>query len=86
MQALWGGWEVLLVSLVLFLGVLAKKEPEKQSMATAGFVCSIIGTIFMSVYVCCMYRMCGWTCKSGIIAEALLRNFVGMRRHSPFNS
>ena len=55
MQALWGGWEVLLVSLVLFLGVLAKKEPEKQSMATAGFVCSIIGTILcLFMYVACI--------------------------------
>ena len=39
----------------IVLGVYGKKDPEKKGMATAGLVCSIIGTILCLIfYVACV--------------------------------
>lgn len=39
----------------IVLGVYGKKNPEKKGMATAGLVCSIIGTILCLIfYVACV--------------------------------
>lgn len=39
----------------IILAVMGKKDPEKAGMATAGLVCSIIGTILCLIfYVACV--------------------------------
>lgn len=39
----------------IVLGVLGKKDPEKKGLATAGLVCSIIGTILCFIlYIACV--------------------------------
>ena len=49
----------------IILGVQGKKDPAKKGMATAGFVCSIIGTILCLL----MYIACA-ACVGGIAALA----------------
>lgn len=51
------GWVGVLVGVVgIVLGVLARKNPQTAGgMATAGLVCSIIGTVLsLALYVACM--------------------------------
>ena len=49
----------------IILGVQGKKDPAKKGMATAGFVCSIIGTVLCLL----MYIACA-ACVGGIAALA----------------
>lgn len=49
-------WVGAIVGIVgIILGAMAKKNPEKKGMATAGLVCSIIGFILCIVlFVACV--------------------------------
>ncbi|MDO5388674.1 MAG: hypothetical protein Q4F63_05510 [Clostridia bacterium] len=49
------GWLGAIIGLIgVILGAMAKKDPEKKGMATAGFVCSIIGLVLgLILYVAC---------------------------------
>lgn len=50
------GWFGGILGIIgIVLGVLGKKDPEKKGLATAGFVCSIIGTVLcLIMYVACI--------------------------------
>lgn len=50
------GWLGAILGIVgIILGVLGKKDPEKKGLATAGFVCSIIGTVLcLLLYIACI--------------------------------
>ena len=50
------GWLGAIIGLVgIILGAMAKKDPEKKGMATAGLVCSIIGLVLgLILYVACV--------------------------------
>ena len=49
----WIGGIIGIVGIIL--GVVAKKDPEKKGMATAGLVCSIIGTVLcILIYIACV--------------------------------
>lgn len=48
-------WIGIITGIVgIILGVKGKKDPEKKGMATAGFVCSVIGLILcVIVFIAC---------------------------------
>lgn len=52
------GWAGGILGIVgIILGAIARKNapPEKRGMATAGFVCSIIGTVLcLFMYIACI--------------------------------
>lgn len=50
------GWLGGIIGIIgIILGVQGKKVPDQKSMAAAGFVCSIIGTILcLFMYVACI--------------------------------
>ena len=50
------GWAGAILGIVgIILGVLGRKNPEKSGIATAGMVCSIIGTILcLLLYIACI--------------------------------
>ena len=50
------GWIGIIVGIIgIILGALGRKNPEKSGMATAGLVCSIIGTVLSAIlYIACM--------------------------------
>jgi uncharacterized membrane protein len=49
------GWAGAIMAIVgIILGALGRKNPEKQGIATAGLVCSIIGLILcLILYIAC---------------------------------
>lgn len=49
------GWLGAIIAIIgIILGALGKKDPEKKGIATAGFVCSIIGLVLcLLLYVAC---------------------------------
>lgn len=49
------GWLGAIIGIIgIIMGALARKVPEQRSIATAGLVCSIIGTILsLLLYVAC---------------------------------
>lgn len=60
------GWLGAIAGILgIILGVQAKKNPEQKGIATAGFVCSVIGTILcVLMYVACI------ACVGGLAALA----------------
>ena len=51
----------------IILGALGRKDLEKKGMATAGLVCSIIGTILcLILYIACV------ACIRGLVATSSL--------------
>lgn len=50
------GWLGAIMGIIgIILGVLGKKDESKKGLATAGFVCSIIGTILcLLMYIACI--------------------------------
>lgn len=58
------GWLGAIAGIIgIILGVQGKKVPEQRGMASAGFVCSIIGTILcLLMYVACV------ACVGGLAA------------------
>ncbi|MGN0389751.1 MAG: hypothetical protein ACI4L2_02970 [Wujia sp.] len=49
------GWLGAILAIIgVILGALGKKNPEKKGIATAGFVCSIIGLVLcLLLYIAC---------------------------------
>lgn len=46
-----GGWFGAIVGIIgIITGNIGRKDPEKKGMATAGLVCSIIGTILNLIF------------------------------------
>lgn len=60
------GWLGAIAGILgIILGVQAKNNPEQKGIATAGFVCSVIGTILcVLMYVACI------ACVGGLAALA----------------
>ena len=60
------GWLGAIIGIIgIILGVQAKKIPEQKEIASAGFVCSVIGTILsLLFYVACA------ACVGGIASLA----------------
>lgn len=50
------GWLGGIIGIIgIILAVMGKKDPEKKGMATAGLVCSIVGTVLcLILYVACI--------------------------------
>ena len=52
----------------IVLGALARKNPDKKGMATAGLVCSIIGTVLcLILYIACVGCAAGTASMFGSI-------------------
>lgn len=62
------GWLGGILGIVgIILGALGRKDLEKKGMATAGLVCSIIGTILcLILYIACV------ACISGLVATSAI--------------
>lgn len=60
------GWLGAIIGIIgIILGVQGKKIPDQKGLATAGFVCSVIGTILsLLFYVACA------VCVGGIASLA----------------
>lgn len=50
------GWLGGIIGIIgIIMGIAGKKNPETKGIATAGFVCSIIGTVLsLLLYVACV--------------------------------
>ena len=60
------GWLGAIIGILgIIFGIMGKKTPGKEGMATAGFVCSLIGTI-----LCLIFYMACIACVGGISALA----------------
>ena len=45
------GWAGTIIGIIgIILGVQGRKDPEKKGLATAGLVCSIIGTVLCVLF------------------------------------
>ena len=45
------GWAGAIIGIIgIILGVQGRKDPEKKGLATAGLVCSIIGTVLCVLF------------------------------------
>ncbi len=65
-------WIGAIVGLLgIILGALGRKNPEKQGIATAGLVCSIIGFVLCIIlYIACVACVGGMAGAMGDLADS----------------